>query len=459
MFPKVLIANRGEIACRIIRACRALGIRAVAVHSTADADAMHVALADEAVCIGPAPAHESYLDAAALIRAARETGAAAIHPGYGFLAESSGFAAQVAEAGLAWIGPAPETIAAMGDKSRARAIAAEVGVPVLPGSPAVDPGDPAGLAAAAEAVGYPLLVKAASGGGGIGMRVVETPERLAEVVGATASMAAKSFGDGTVFLERYVGRARHVEVQVFGWGDGHAVHLGDRDCSLQRRFQKVVEEAPAPDLPEATRQRIRETAVALAASVRYAGAGTVEFVYDVESGEAFFLEMNTRIQVEHPVTEMVTGVDLVGWQIRQAAGMLPPVAQEEIRLAGHAVEVRLCAERPEKNFLPAPGSIATLDWPEPAEGLRVDTGVRAGDAISPHYDSLVAKVIVQGPDRAAALARLAAALDRVEIGGIATNLAFLRRVVDAPELVEARMTTGSLLEIRERERAAERGAA
>ncbi|MCG8358457.1 MAG: ATP-grasp domain-containing protein, partial [Kiloniellales bacterium] len=317
---KVLVANRGEIACRVIRGCRALGLSAVAVHSEADAAALHVELADEAHAIGPPKPQESYLKAETIIETARKAGADAIHPGYGFLAENASFARMVQDAGLIWVGPRPATIEDMGDKERARLLAKSAGVPILPGSPRFPENDLAGLDEAAAEVGFPLLVKASAGGGGIGMRLVEAPEDLQKVVVATQGMAARSFGDGTVFLERYVRKARHIEIQVFGLGDGHAVHLFERECSIQRRFQKIIEETPAPGLPAATRQAMAEAAVALAKQERYRGAGTVEFVVDAESNAFFFLEMNTRIQVEHPVTEMTTGLDLVALQLRLAAG-------------------------------------------------------------------------------------------------------------------------------------------
>ena len=439
---KLLVANRGEIACRIMATCRRLGIATVAVHSEADAGAAHVAAADEAVAIGPAAARQSYLRADAILDAARATGAEAIHPGYGFLAESAGFARAVTEAGLVWVGPSPDIIASMGDKDRAREIAREAGVPILTGSGRMDEPSPAELAKAAAGLGFPLLVKAACGGGGIGMRRVDSAADLGAVVAATRSMAARAFGDGTVYLERFVARARHVEVQVFGFGDGTAVHLFERDCSLQRRYQKIVEEAPAPALPAALRSALQEAAVRLAAAVRYAGAGTVEFIHDVAREEFHFLEMNTRIQVEHPVTEMVTGIDLVEWQIRQAEGSLaappplPPAPQ------GHAIEARLYAERPERGFLPAPGTVSGLVWPETGPDLRIDHALRPGDRITPHYDPMIAKLIARGPDRATALARLRAALAETSVEGVATNIAFLGTLLDLPEVRAGEIDTG-----------------
>lgn len=422
---KLLIANRGEIACRIIRSAKKLGIPTVAVYSEADAEAAHVQMADEAVAIGPAPARESYLRIEGILDAARQTGATAIHPGYGFLSESAEFAQAVMDAGLAWVGPSPRSITDMGDKERARKIAKAAGVPVLPGSSRYYPGDTSGLEQAGEDIGYPLLVKAAGGGGGIGMRAVEKPEDLLAVVGATQSMADKAFGNAGIYLERLVRNARHIEVQVFGFGDGSAVHLYDRECSIQRRFQKILEEAPAPNLPDAVRETLRTSAVALSRSQNYSGAGTVEFIYDCDRQEAYFLEMNTRIQVEHPATEAVTGIDIVEWQIRHALGSLPAPRQEDIPLHGHAVEVRLYAERPEKNFLPSPGVIKELVWPEAGDGLRIDTGVRAGDRITPFYDPMIAKLIAHGAGRQKAIERLARAIDALVLEGPGTNARFL----------------------------------
>ena len=438
MFDTVLVANRGEIACRVVRACRALGLRSVAVYSEADADAPHVALADAAEPVGPAPPRASYLNADALLAAARRAGAGAVHPGYGFLAESPEFARRVKDAGLAWVGPAPETIADMGDKERARRIAADSGVPIMPGSARFRPGD-SGLAAAGDAVGYPLLVKAAAGGGGIGMRRVDEPAALEAVAAATCALAERGFGDSTIYLERLVTPARHVEVQVFGFGDGQAAHLHERDCSVQRRYQKVVEEAPAPGLGAAARQAMAAAAVALARRVRYRGAGTVEFVVAPDE-RFFFLEMNTRIQVEHPVTEMLTGVDLVAAQLRLARGdALEELRHGDIAAVGHAVECRLYAERPEKRFLPSPGRIETLHWPADPDlrpdlgpDLRIESGVREGSVVTPHYDPLLAKLIARGPSRGAALARMARALADARIEGLATNLDFLSRLIAHP---------------------------
>ena len=439
---RILVANRGEIARRVIRSARDLGIGTVAVHSEADADAAHVAEADTAVAIGPAAARESYLRTDAILAAAREAGADAIHPGYGFLSENADFAEAVTAAGLTWIGARPETIRAMGDKDRARAIAKTAGVPVVPGSDRMTPGETPDLNAAAKITGYPLLVKASAGGGGIGMRRVDGPEKLAETVAATQSMARNAFGDGTVFLERFVPRARHVEIQVFGFGDGTAIHLFERDCSLQRRFQKVIEESPAPGLTEALRARMAEAAVALARKVRYAGAGTVEFILDVETRDFFFLEMNTRIQVEHPVTEMVTGQDLVAMQIDLARGRLTGADQSGFATTGHAIECRLYAEKPQKRFMPSPGRLERFVLPPEAEDLRVDSGYREGDAITTYYDPMIAKIIASGSDRDAACDRALQALRTLEIVGPGTNRDFLIACLEHPAFRAGDVHTG-----------------
>ncbi len=429
---KVLVANRGEIACRVIRACKSLDLATVAVYSEADAGSLHVESADEAHLLGPAKAVESYLKIDRILEAAKQSGADAVHPGYGFLAENAGFARAVDEAGLIWVGPRPVTIEDMGDKERARLLAKSAEVPVLPGSPRFPEGDLGGLAAAGEAVGYPLLVKASAGGGGIGMRLVEAPDQLEKVVSATQGMAARAFGDGTVFLERFVRKARHVEIQVFGLGDGRALHLFERECSIQRRFQKIVEESPAPGLPENTRWAMAAAAVRLAAQERYRGAGTVEFVVDGDSGDFFFLEMNTRIQVEHAVTEMITGRDLVAMQLRLAAGEDLAMNQDEIRAEGHAIECRLYAENPDKMFLPQPGPLSTLAFPPEGPGVRIDSGVREGDKITPYYDPMIAKVVCHGESREAAIERSLETLKAIRLEGIVTNLAFLIRTLDHP---------------------------
>ncbi len=427
----VLVANRGEIACRVLRSAKALGLRTVAVYSEADAGAAHVALADKAVAIGGPKPVDSYLRIPAILHAARDAGADAVHPGYGFLAENEGFARAVEDAGLVWVGPTPQSIEDMGDKERARLLAKAAGVPVLPGSGRFAPGELDGLEEAAHEVGFPLLVKASAGGGGIGMRLVERMDDLRKTVEATQGLAARSFGDGAVFLERYVRHARHVEMQVFGFGDGHAVHCFERECSIQRRFQKIIEESPSPGLTPEARAAMAHAGVALAHQERYRGAGTIEFVLDDDTGAFYFLEMNTRIQVEHPVTEMLTGLDLVGMQLRLAMGehFGAQMTQDRIQRHGHAIEVRICAENPAKMFLPSPGRITRLVLPE-GEGVRVDTGVREGDTVTPHYDSMIAKVIVHGPTRDAAIARMGAALEGSVVEGITTNIAFLRRVMN-----------------------------
>ena len=428
---KVLIANRGEIACRIIRSCKALGIGTVAVHSEADAGALHVDLADEAYPVGPAPAKHSYLSIPAILAAAEASGADAVHPGYGFLAENSAFARAVMAAGLIWIGPDPDSIDDMGDKERARLLAKAAGVPILPGSPRFARGELHGLSKAAEQVGFPLLVKASAGGGGIGMRRVDTVADLAKVVETTQTLAEKSFGDGAVYLERLVPKARHIEIQVFGFGDGRAVHLFERECSIQRRFQKIIEETPAPRLDSSTVAEMARSAVALCRQERYRGAGTVEFVVDAETGAFHFLEMNTRIQVEHPVTEMTVGVDLVGLQVRLAKGDdLSELTQNSIQRAGHAIECRLYAENPKMNFLPSPGVLKRFHLPAEGNGLRIDTGVREGDQITFHYDPMIAKLVARGDTRDTAIDRMLQCLNELAVEGVATNTGFLARVLD-----------------------------
>jgi acetyl/propionyl-CoA carboxylase alpha subunit len=444
---KVLIANRGEIACRVIRSCRALGLKTVAVHSEADAGGLHVGEADEAQPIGPAPAKQSYLVIDRILGAAKAAGADAVHPGYGFLAENSDFAKAVAAAGMTWIGPTPDSIDDMGDKERARLLARAASVPILPGSARFAPGDLAGLDEAAAGVGFPLLVKASAGGGGIGMRRVDKADELLKTVEATQALAEKSFGDGAIYLERLVPKARHVEIQVFGFGDGHAVHMHERDCSVQRRFQKIIEETPSPGLTAATRAAMAHAAVALVKQERYRGAGTIEFIVDAESGAFYFLEMNTRIQVEHPVTEMTTGLDLVGLQIRLARGDdLSFLTQASIRPQGHSIECRLYAENPAMNFLPSPGPLKRFQLPKAAEGIRIDTGVREGDQITFHYDPMIAKLVSHGSDRNEAIARMLAALDEVRVEGVTTNAAFLRRAIDHPAFRAGDTHTGFVTE-------------
>ena len=427
---KLLIANRGEIACRIMRSARSLGIATVAVYSDADAEARHVAEADEALPIGPPAAKESYLVADKIIAAAQGSGADAIHPGYGFLAENPAFAQAVEDAGLVWVGPTAESIAAMGDKERARTIAREAGLPIVPGSARLTADDPSGFDEAAAAVGFPLLVKASAGGGGIGMRQVDEPARLADVVTATQTMAERAFGNGAVYLERLVQRPRHVEIQVFGHGDGRGFHLMERECSVQRRFQKIVEEAPSPAVDSALRARMADAALALVERERYRGAGTVEFIL-APDGEFYFLEMNTRIQVEHPATEMITGLDLVGLQLRLArredlSGLSAPADGPD----GHAIECRIYAENPDKNFLPSPGLLERFAPPTEGDGIRLDTGVAQGDRITPFYDPMIAKLVAHGSDRSTAINRMLTALGEFRIEGIVTNIDFLRRVID-----------------------------
>ena len=440
---KVLIANRGEITCRIIRSCKALGLGTVAVFSEADVGACHVAAADESFALGGSSPLESYLRVDRVLDAARATGADAVHPGYGFLAENDSFARDVQAAGMVWVGPTPKSIVDMGDKERARMLAKAAGLPILPGSKRFSSGEIAGLDEAGLSVGFPLLVKAAAGGGGIGMRRVDRNEDLQAAVATTQGMAQRAFSDGTVYLERFIACARHVEVQVFGFGDGHAIHVNERDCSIQRRFQKIVEESPAPGLPAAVRDAMFEAAVALCRQERYRGAGTVEFVVDAQTFEFYFLEMNTRIQVEHPVSEMNTGLDLVGMQLQLAGGM--PLAvrkQSDVVADGHTIECRLYAERPAKGFLPSTGTLSRLRLPAADASLRIDSGVREGDKVTHFYDPMIAKVIAHGADRPAAIERVLAALDVIEVEGLETNLTFLLRTIAHPAFRDGRVSTG-----------------
>lgn len=439
MIRKLLIANRGEIACRIARTCRRLGIRTVAVFSEADQEALHVRAADEAVAIGPAPAAESYLSIPKLLDAARRTGADAVHPGYGFLAESAAFAAAVREAGLVFVGPSPEAMQRLGAKDAAKALAEAVGVPIVPGYRGPDQSDER-LSAEARRIGFPLLIKATAGGGGKGMRRVDGPRDFPDALAACRREALAAFGDGRVLLERSIERPRHLEVQVVADREGRVVHLFERDCTLQRRHQKVLEEAPAAGLDETLRRALGEAAVRLAAAAGYEGAGTVEFLL-APDGTFYFIEANTRLQVEHPVTEAITGLDLVEWQIRIAEGRPLPLAQAAIRAHGHAFEARLYAEDPAKGFLPSTGRLERLLLPEGLPGVRVDTGVREGDVVTPFYDPLIAKVVTWGEDRPAALARLEQALDAAAVVGPTTNLAFLRRVVREPAFRAAAIDT------------------
>ena len=445
MFKRILIANRGEIACRVIATARRLGVETVAVYSDADAAALHVAMADRAVRLGPAPARESYLRADLILEAATATGAEAIHPGYGFLSENADFAEACEKAGVVFIGPPASAIRAMGSKSEAKALMDKAGVPLTPGYHGADQ-DPAHLKAEADRIGYPVLIKASAGGGGKGMRLVEASADFEEALASCKREASASFGDDKVLVERFVTRPRHIEMQVFADAHGNAVHLFERDCSIQRRHQKVVEEATAPGMPENLRQRMGEAAVAAALAVGYQGAGTVEFIAETAAdgtpGDFFFMEMNTRLQVEHPVTEMVTGQDLVEWQLRVAAGDPLPLLQEEIYDYGHAIEVRLYAEDPDGGFLPSIGVLNHLRFPMDSEGIRIDTGVRQGDEISPHYDPMIAKLIAYGPNRDAAIARLLAALRETEVAGIATNRDFLIRVLAQEDFADGLLDTG-----------------
>ena len=440
MFGKLLIANRGEIACRVIRTAHRLGIRTVAVYSDADRHARHVKLADEAVRIGPAPAAESYLDIGALLAAARSSGAQAVHPGYGFLSENADFASACVQAGLVFVGPSAASIAAMGDKATAKRLMEKAGVPLVPGYHG-EKQDPAFLAAEAAKIGYPVLIKPSAGGGGKGMRVVSEASSFEDQLNAAKREARSSFGDDRVLIERYLQRPRHIEVQVFGDGRGQAVYLFERDCSVQRRHQKVLEEAPAPGLDAKKRKEMGEAAVAAARAIDYAGAGTVEFIAE-QDGRFYFMEMNTRLQVEHPVTEMVTGLDLVEWQLRIAAGEGIPLPQEALRLSGHSIEARIYAEDPEREFLPATGRIVHLAFPRDSADVRVDTGVEAGAEITPFYDPMIAKLIVRGADRAAALATLRRALAETEIAGVTTNVAFLGRIAASGAFTRAELDTG-----------------
>jgi acetyl-CoA carboxylase biotin carboxylase subunit len=428
-FRRVLVANRGEIAVRVIRACHQLGVEAVAVYSEADADAAHVRKADDGRLIGPPQAARSYLDIDALIAAAKDAGADAVHPGYGFLSENAGFARAVTSAGLTFVGPSAAAIAAMGDKARARALAEEAGVPLVPGSGVVDNVEEA--VAAAGRVGYPVLVKAAAGGGGRGIRPATDDAALRSVLPAARREAAASFGSDAVYVERSLSPARHIEVQVLADQLGTVVHCYERECSLQRRRQKLFEEAPAPGLSPDLRDRMTTAAVRLARRVGYAGAGTVEFL--VASGDFYFMEMNTRIQVEHPITELVTGLDLVAEQLRVAAGQPLSVGQEDIGVRGHAVECRINAEDPDKKFLPKPGTVTTLELPG-GPGIRIEHALAPGTTIPPFYDSLVAKLCAWGSSRPQALARASQALAELEIGGLTTTAPLLRRLLEVPDV-------------------------
>ncbi|MDB5616147.1 acetyl-CoA carboxylase biotin carboxylase subunit [Tardiphaga sp.] len=438
-FRTLLIANRGEIACRVIRTARAMGLRTVAVYSEADADALHVADADEAVLIGPARARDSYLNIANVIDAARKTGAEAIHPGYGFLSESAEFAQACADAGIVFVGPTADMITAMGSKSGSKALMEKAGVPLVPGFHG-EAQDEATLASAADRIGFPVLVKASAGGGGRGMRVVRSAGELAAAIISAKREAKAAFGDDRMLIEKYVDNPRHIEVQIVGDSHGNLVSLFERECTLQRRHQKVIEEAPSPTLGPAQREAVCAAARKAAGAVNYVGAGTIEFVSD--GHEVFFIEMNTRLQVEHPVTELISGVDLVEWQLRVAFGERLPLAQDEITLNGHAVEARVYAENPHKNFMPSVGRITT--WRTPAEdnGLRIDAGYREGDSVSPNYDAMLAKVIAWAPTREAAIDRLNRGLEDTDVRGIVTNIPFLSALVTHPDVRANTIDTG-----------------
>ena len=458
MFNKILIANRGEIACRVAATARRLGVKTVAVYSDADANAKHVAACDEAVRIGGSAPRESYLQWQRIIDAAKATGAQAIHPGYGFLSENEDFAQACADNGLVFIGPPASAIQAMGLKAESKRLMEQAGVPLVPGYHGTDQ-TPALLQAEADRIGYPVLIKASAGGGGKGMRAVDKAEDFLAALDSCKREAINSFGSDAVLVEKYVQRPRHIEIQVFADGHGHCVYLFERDCSVQRRHQKVLEEAPAPGMTPALREQMGRAAVAAAQAVGYVGAGTVEFIVEQPGGydkpedmKFYFMEMNTRLQVEHPVTEAITGLDLVEWQLRVAGGEPLPLRQEQLQIHGHAIEARICAENPDKQFLPATGTLAVYRKPahsafgvaqagDATLGVRFDDGVREGDAISPYYDSMVAKLIVHGRDRAEALARLDAALAQTHIVGLTTNVQFLRHVVQSASFAQARLDT------------------
>ncbi|WP_404401978.1 acetyl/propionyl/methylcrotonyl-CoA carboxylase subunit alpha [Pelagibacterium halotolerans] len=442
MFASLLIANRGEIACRVMRTARRMGLRTVAVYSDADARAMHVAMADKAVRIGPSPARESYLRGDRIIQAARESGAEAIHPGFGFLSENAAFAQYVLDAGLVWIGPSPASIRAMGLKDAAKRLMAEAGVPVTPGYLGEDQ-SPERLSREADTIGYPVLIKAVAGGGGKGMRRVERQQDFAAGLESCQREAVSAFGDPRVLIEKYVPRPRHIEVQVFGDTHGNIVHLFERDCSIQRRHQKVIEEAPAPGMDAATRAEICAAAVRAAKAVDYVGAGTIEFIADASEGlrsdRIWFMEMNTRLQVEHPVTEDITGVDLVEWQLRVAAGEKLPKSQDQLAIKGWATEARLYAEDPSQDFLPSTGRLERFALPQ---GVRIETGVREGDAVTPFYDPMIAKLIAHGDTRDAAITRLRAGCAGASVYPVSTNAGFLVRVLDSAAFRTGDVDTG-----------------
>ncbi|WP_413098293.1 acetyl/propionyl/methylcrotonyl-CoA carboxylase subunit alpha [Streptomyces sp. Inha503] len=441
MFTSLLIANRGEIALRVMRTARSLGIRTIAIYSDADRDAAHVEWADEAVRVGPAPARESYLDAGAVLSAAVEKGADAIHPGYGFLSENASFAEEVTARGIAWVGPSAAAIEQMGDKIQARNLMAKAGIPVARGTdqPVLDVAD---ALARAEHVGYPLMVKSAAGGGGIGMSAVHTADELERAFEGARSRAQRFFGDPSILLEQLISPARHVEVQILGLGDGRVVSLGDRDCSIQRRHQKVLEESPSPGVSPATRAKMAQAAREAARAIGYRGAGTVEFLVNPVTQEFVFLEMNTRLQVEHPITELTHDVDLVAEQLRIAAGQAPGFETESVHSTGHAFELRLYAEDP-KTFVPSPGTLTAWHMPQGA-GVRVDAGYRPGDQVSPHYDPLLAKICAYGSDRTEALQRARTAMAEVVVEGVKTNATTLLSLLDNPAMISGDYDTTTL---------------
>ena len=436
---RILVANRGEIALRVIRACQQMGIETVLAASTADRDSLPARAADRMVCIGPAIAAQSYLDVRAIITAAKGTGADAVHPGYGFLSESPDLAQACADEGLVFIGPRPDNIREMGNKLKAREKAKAFGLPMLPGSEKVDSWQDA--AQVAQRIGFPVMLKAAAGGGGRGMKIVTQPDELQRMFESASNEARAAFGDNTLYLERYIANARHVEVQVLGDSFGNVIHLGERDCSLQRRHQKLVEESPAPAIAEPVREAIREAGVTLARSIAYENAGTVEFIYDEDNQAFYFLEMNTRIQVEHPVSEMVTGIDLVQEQIRVARGETLRFRQQDIVFRGHALECRINAEVPSEGFRPSPGRITAWDPPQ-GPNIRLDSHCHAGYAVPQYYDSMIGKLIVYGSDRSEAIERMGHALAQFRVEGIGTTLEFLRHVMRHPDFVAGRVSTG-----------------
>ncbi|ABH00588.1 acetyl CoA carboxylase biotin carboxylase subunit (plasmid) [Rhodococcus jostii RHA1] len=427
---RLFIANRGEIAIRIMRAARELGIETILAVSEADRTGHPATFSDEDICVGPSPATKSYLSRDAMLNAAVSSGADAVHPGYGFLSEDASFARAVVDAGLIWVGPCPESIELMGNKAAARGAARSAGVPIMDGSDG-SIADLESLQAAAERIGYPLMIKASAGGGGRGIRIVHRAADLESEFKIAAAEASAAFGDSSVYLERYIERARHVEVQILADGS-RAIHLFDRDCSMQRRQQKVLEEAPAPDIPSHLREQMLSSAVRLAEACQYRGAGTVEYLYDADRGEICFIEMNTRLQVEHPVTEMITGIDLVREQLKIADGAPLAYQQEDILVHGHSIEARLCAENSDMNFMPSPGLVESVTWPT-GPGVRIDSGVTAGSTVSPYYDSMLAKLIVWDSDRPAAIARLKRAIDELEVNGLITTKPFLRQLAESSE--------------------------